>query len=1176
MRFNRLHLLRYGCFTDYSLTFDAPPDGGGDFHLIYGPNEAGKSTIRDACIDFLYGIPARSKYNFLHDYAVMAVGAEISASDSVIHARRSKGNKQTLTHPENETVIPETRMTSALGGMSADGYRQIYSLDDTSLAEGGESILSSEGDLGTLLFSAASGLSGMSSELDRLREETEKFFKSGARNRALHDLKAELKKIEERLKEADVDSGAYKRLCDEAKRQETEYFKAKKERDDANARIMHLTSLQDAYPVWEERKRIREKLTEIGDVPAVPKGWDEEVSALLTEETKAKATESAEKQAMERADKALKAIVTDNEALEVAEQVERLNEGDVEARYKTSQDIERRRQELAEIRNNIKATLKRMRQSESLDTAELFLPTSLEAELHGLIDRYGAIEQKRKAAQKEWEEANAQKKIAEDCCKDADEQQDMAPLERLLKHLREEPDPEAVKKAEEAANAARRKWDKAVISLNPWQGDASLLTKTPSPDSAQLRHLIAEEEAIHEDRKKLKEENDTLGENVAVCEAEITSLLTQGDIISDEKAAASREARDHAWRRHREMLESENQASVARLKETAEDFAGLLKEDDGIQAVRLGQTQDIVRLREAQKSLACEKAKQKQLPNKQSALETRQEAYDKEQAIFLQALGLPAEYPLTSVEVWGTKLEQAKETAENLATAEEEHQSIKTRHDTALKKLKEAIRVHAPDAGGLSWQQNLELCQILVDHWKEKCREGKNNQQSLGKAQQEEGRRKRELDRAIKEHDDWQSAWSDCLSHVAWMDRKTPDAVKALLSSLDDLKSDNDKAKELERRIAAMTEDRRRYAETVAKLAQSLSEEDDDRDPLATADRLRARVRTAQEAKREQKKASETLSGAEKRLRGIQDTLKSVKRRFTEMTQTIPADSLTTLQVTIRLGLEYNELKSNEETLAKQLMRLLKQESVEDALSILQNEMETSDVRQNVETEYVALESDSPLLEDDASAKYHDWQSARKLLNAVSADDEPAKLQERKQELLLRIADEAHRFMQRSAGIMLADEALRMYRIRHRHSMMKAASDAFAQITRGAFQRLEAMPSGDSEILMGIRKNGSSITTAEMSTGTRNQLYLALRIAGHAEFAAQGETLPFFADDIFETFDDERSQETFKLLHEMSKRGQVIYLTHHKHLCEMAQSVCGNGIHLHELPDQAVLAKAAT
>jgi uncharacterized protein YhaN len=63
--------------------------------------------------------------------------------------------------------------------------------------------------------------------------------------------------------------------------------------------------------------------------------------------------------------------------------------------------------------------------------------------------------------------------------------------------------------------------------------------------------------------------------------------------------------------------------------------------------------------------------------------------------------------------------------------------------------------------------------------------------------------------------------------------------------------------------------------------------------------------------------------------------------------------------------------------------------------------------------------------------------------------------------------------------------------------------------------------------------------------------------------------VPFIADDIMETFDDFRAEEAFRLFAEMAQAGQVIYLTHHQHLCEIVQRVCP-AARLHRL-DEATM-----
>ena len=41
-----------------------------------------------------------------------------------------------------------------------------------------------------------------------------------------------------------------------------------------------------------------------------------------------------------------------------------------------------------------------------------------------------------------------------------------------------------------------------------------------------------------------------------------------------------------------------------------------------------------------------------------------------------------------------------------------------------------------------------------------------------------------------------------------------------------------------------------------------------------------------------------------------------------------------------------------------------------------------------------------------------------------------------------------------------------------------------------------------------------------------------------------------------ETFDDFRAEEAFRLFAAMASVGQVIYLTHHRHLIEIAREAC--------------------
>ena len=76
------------------------------------------------------------------------------------------------------------------------------------------------------------------------------------------------------------------------------------------------------------------------------------------------------------------------------------------------------------------------------------------------------------------------------------------------------------------------------------------------------------------------------------------------------------------------------------------------------------------------------------------------------------------------------------------------------------------------------------------------------------------------------------------------------------------------------------------------------------------------------------------------------------------------------------------------------------------------------------------------------------------------------------------------------------------------------------------------------------RNAGRTVRVAGLSTGTADQLYLALRIAAVEEFLDHGTALPFIADDLFINFDDDRAAAGFEVLSQLAKKTQVLLRTH--------------------------------
>ena len=142
MRLLSLHLDRYGRFTDRRLEF--PRDAA--LTLVYGPNEAGKSTALAALCDFLFGFPHLAAYDFLHDKRQLRVGGTLLRSDgSEITARRRRGRENTLLDLD-ERSLPEAVLASCLGGgTDREQFMRVFAVDQERLRAGGEAMLAADG-----------------------------------------------------------------------------------------------------------------------------------------------------------------------------------------------------------------------------------------------------------------------------------------------------------------------------------------------------------------------------------------------------------------------------------------------------------------------------------------------------------------------------------------------------------------------------------------------------------------------------------------------------------------------------------------------------------------------------------------------------------------------------------------------------------------------------------------------------------------------------------------------------------------------------------------------------------------------------------------------------------------------------------------------------------------------
>ena len=128
--------------------------------------------------------------------------------------------------------------------------------------------------------------------------------------------------------------------------------------------------------------------------------------------------------------------------------------------------------------------------------------------------------------------------------------------------------------------------------------------------------------------------------------------------------------------------------------------------------------------------------------------------------------------------------------------------------------------------------------------------------------------------------------------------------------------------------------------------------------------------------------------------------------------------------------------------------------------------------------------------------------------------------------------------------------------------MLQKASAIFSALTLDSFSRLLVDADGETPRLLGLRPDGRQVDVGGMSEGSRDQLYLALRLAALELQSEEGAGMPLIADDLFVNFDDRRTAAGLNALGELSRRMQVVFLTHHDHLVPLARQVLGEDLNV--------------
>jgi uncharacterized protein YhaN len=408
--------------------------------------------------------------------------------------------------------------------------------------------------------------------------------------------------------------------------------------------------------------------------------------------------------------------------------------------------------------------------------------------------------------------------------------------------------------------------------------------------------------------------------------------------------------------------------------------------------------------------------------------------------------------------------------------------------------------------------------------------------------------------------DTWRTDWSKAMQALRRPPDEDPHVTADLLQVFADLDQAQKQRADRTTRVRGMQQDIEGFSHAATALAARLAPNLAGQDAFQIITALRTHLQHARELARQRETlrqqseavrqavatADQAWADGTSALQAVlvligSDTVEHAERRLTEAAER--ARHAVALDDADRKLLEAGDLRPRHEL--RQDIASVSIEAIPDRIAAAtQRRKQAQDLAQQEAAEVAALKHRMQQISDTTAATdaAADQQAAVAKISTVLQDA-----------LVYHIAAE------------MLDRALAAVEQDQEPELLRRIGALFARLTRGAYSRVQTEPDdkGAARLTLIQRDHpGEQQYIHQLSEGTRDQLFLTLRLAAIEEYAASAPPLPFIGDDILQTFDDDRALAALEALRDISATVQVILLTHHRHVLDLARRLPPGSFHV--------------
>jgi uncharacterized protein YhaN len=1141
LRVERFELRAFGPFTHTPLELrDA---AAGALHIICGPNEIGKSTAQRGIGDFLFGIPPRSTDNQLHDYSDMRLAAVLVDEHGRRHKLvRRKGSRSTLLGPDNEPV-DEGLLESMLGGMTREVFESMFSITHESLVVGGNALLAADGDLGESLFSASLGAIGLHELRAELDLQANGLFRPRASSSLVLLARAALETAQSEQRESTLRATTFTEHERHLKAARAEREHLAEQIRDARTAQSARTRLRTVIPLLATRRQICDELAQLADAPDLP--HDAAERRVRATERSASERNTAEDARARVADLTERiGQLVDDPVLIDREQAIKDVHGRLANAHEGARDLDRQAVKLQTATGLAQSALDQIRPGHALEDAQqLLLPETRRAEIERALEQHAKLTALLEKSDSESNDAEGRAREFAGQLEALDVPPDTTALDSAVTEAHADGQIEQrLAVAHDELNEAQTQLDAALRELDP-AADIQPLRAMRPPSATAVAQFAAERDELDARARELDDSRKRFDDERRNLDEDHAKLNLSTNVPTIEDLGAARVERDEHWQRLRRRLEGDEHQP-----NTAQAFEAQLRHTDDLSDRLRAEAESVARraelaLRERRLDAELEK-----LHGHECALATARS--DHEQC-WVQAWGTSEIEPRGPREMadWLQARQVVFERVETLArrarTVERETDT-RDRHLDTLRGELTALGCEPPT--GATLRRLLAMAQSRLGEVKTAGEAHAELERDLRVVRKTAIRQREKADEYRQALTDWQQAWAQTTAASRWPEGVGADSARQILVAVSELSKQLNEVNQLRARVEGIQDRLSAFAHDAELIIKDVAPELGSWPVPDAVAELARRLAEALQIRSRRQTLEEELDTAATDLKTAERAVEQAARDLEALAVCAGVASVEELPEAERRAARAVELRAQLPELELQITeagQALLRELIEraDGVDVDSLDAEVAEA----EERHVRLEQQIQDLDVRLGELGSDQQKMERTNGAASAAEVV-------EQHVAELRELTARYLRLYVAAWALSEAIDAYRREHKAPLLKRADELFPQLTCGNFKGLEvSFDEADTPVLIGIRASGEKIPVKVMSTGTREQLYLALRLASLERHVDLHGPMTVILDDVVLHSDPKRKSAILGALADLGRRTQVIAFSHDPQVVALAQ-----------------------